>query len=110
MNEVAREKAAFATWLAKQHLRFDKRLAEAIFLPSGSPENQVRLLEVNTGLFPEPGSNVFPIEVAPASPDLPFHIWVADITPEEWARIQNDPSLLPEGWTLEGSQTIKRVQ
>ncbi len=109
MSEATKERAAFATWLARQHLRFDKRLSEVIYLPTGALEDQVRLLEINTGLYPEPSSPVVPIETTPAVADLPFHVWVADVTPDEWTEIQANPGLLPPGWKLEGRLSIKRM-
>jgi hypothetical protein len=108
MNEVAQRRAAFAEWLARQHLEFDSRLTEVVYLPAGSPEDQVRLLEVNTGLYPDPANPIVPIETTPAVTDLPFRVWVIDVTPDEWKRIQLNPSILPDGWSLEGRQTTRR--
>jgi hypothetical protein len=110
MSEVTQERAAFAIWLARQHLRFDSRLTQVVYLPTGAPEDEVRLLEVNTGLYPEPGSPIVPVETTPAVTDLPFRVWVADVTPDEWNQIQANPGLLPPGWSLEGRQTIRRAQ
>ncbi len=109
MSEKTKERAAFAGWLARQHLHFDKRLSQVVYLPAGALEDEVRLLEVNTGLFPEPGNPITPIETTPAVTDIPFRVWVVDVTPDEWAQIQGNPSLLPAGWSLDGGQTIKRA-
>lgn len=109
MSDATREKAAFAEWLARQHLRFDSRLTRVIYLPTGAPDDEVRLLEVNTGLFPQPGSPIEPIEATPAVHDLPFRVWVADVTPDEWEQIQTQPALLPEGWSLEANRIIRRA-
>lgn len=110
MSEVTQRRAAFAEWLGRQHLGFDKRLALVVYLPAGAPEEEVRLLEVNTGLFPQPGTPIVPIETTPAISDLPFRVWVADITPEEWELIQTNAGLLPAGWSLEGSVMIRRAR
>lgn len=109
MSEVSEKRAAFAGWLARQHLTFDSRLTLAVYLPNGAPEDEVRLLEVNTGLYPGPGNPIAPVETTPATADIPFRVWVADITPDEWNRIQANPGLLPAGWSLEGRQTIRRA-
>jgi len=109
MNEMVNERAAFAEWLARQHLKFDSRLTQVIYLPAGAQDNEVRLLEVNTGLFPEPGSPIVPIETTPAVTDLPFGVWVADVTPTEWQEIQTNPSLLPMGWSLDGFRITQRA-
>jgi hypothetical protein len=110
MSEITKERAAFAEWLARLHLRFDSRLTQIVHLPAGAPDDQVRLLEVNTGLYPEPGSPIVPIETTPAVSDLPFRVSVVDVTPEEWNQIQTNPGLLPAGWGLEGRQTYKRAR
>ena len=110
MSEVAKERAAFADWLARQHLRFDSRLTQVVYLPAGASDNEVRLLEVNTGLFPEPGNPIVAIETTPALTDLPFGVWVADITPDEWQQIQTNPGLLPAGWSLEGHRITRRAR
>ncbi len=109
MSEATKQRAAFAEWLARQHLRFDARLTQVVHLPAGAPEDEVRLLEVNTGLYPAPGNPIVPVETTPAVTDLPFHVWVADVTPDEWNQIQSNPALLPTGWSLEGRQTIRRA-
>jgi hypothetical protein len=109
MSEVTQQRAAFAEWLARQHLRFDTRLTQVVYLPTGAPEDEVRLLEVNTGLYPEPGSPIVPVETTPAVKDLPFRVRVADVTPDEWIQIQAHPEMLPNGWSLEGGQTIRRA-
>ena len=110
MSEVTQRRAAFAEWLARQHLGFDSRLTEVVYLPAGAPEDQVRLLEVNTGLFPDPEEPIVPIEMSPAVSDLPFRVSVVDVTPDEWKRIQSNPGLLPAGWGLEGRHTIRRAR
>lgn len=102
------ERAAFARWLGGQHLRFDKRLTMVVYLPTGAPDDQVRLLEVNTGLYPDPGTPLTPIESTPAVTDLPFRVWVLDVTPDEWTAIQQNPQMLPQGWSLENSTITRR--
>lgn len=109
MNDIASERAAFALWLARQHLGFDPRLSHIVYLPFAAPEDEVRLLEVNTGLYPERENPIAPVETTPAITDLPFKVWVADVTPDEWEEIQRNPALLPAGWSLDGRQTIKRA-
>ena len=108
MSEVTKERAAFAEWLARQHLRFDSRLTQVVYLPAGAPTDEVRLLEVNTGLYPQPGNPIVPVETTPAVTELPFRVWVADVTPDEWQQIQTSPALLPSGWSLAGNQITRR--
>jgi hypothetical protein len=109
MSAATKESAAFAEWLARQHLRFDSRLTQAIYLPTGAPDDEIRMLEVNTGLFPEPGKPIVAIETTPAVTDIPFRVLIADVTPEEWEQIQTKPELLPAGWSLESNRIIRRA-
>ena len=108
MGGITEERAAFATWLAGQHLRFDSRLTQVIYLPNAAPDDEVRLLEVNTGLYPEPGKPIVSVVTTPAVTGLPFRVCIADITPEEWERVQSDPGLLPSGWSLPGNSISRR--
>jgi len=110
MSEATKERAAFAEWLARQHLRFDTRLTQIVYLPANAPDDEVRLLEVNTGLFPEPGNPIVSVETTPAVTDLPFRVWVADVTPDEWQQIQINPGMLPAGWSLEGNRITQRAR
>lgn len=103
------EKAAFAEWLARQHLRFDSRLTQAVYLPGNAPDNEVRLLEVNTGIHPESDSPIVPVETTPAIAGLPFLVSVADVTPDEWQKINGRPELLPKGWSLDGNLIFRRA-
>lgn len=109
MTEVAHKKAAFAEWLARQHLSFDSRLTQAVYLPTGAPDDEVRVLEVNTGLYRDRDAPITAVETTPAVTDLPFRIQVADVTPDEWQQIQRNPQLLPDGWQLEGNWIIRRA-
>ena len=109
MEGVEKEKAAFAEWLARQHLRFDSRLTQAVYLPAGAPDDEVRLLEVNTGLYPTPGEAIFAVVTTPSPPVSPFRVSVADISPDEWQGICKNPGLLPAGWSLDGNQVIRRA-
>lgn len=109
MSDLSKERAAFAEWLARQHLRFDSRLTQVVYLPDGAPDDEVRLMEVNTGLFPEPGNPIVPVETTPAVTDIPYRVRIVDITPDEWRHIQTDPSLLPTGWSLEGNRITRRA-
>ena len=110
MSDKSKERAAFASWLARQHLQFDPRLTQVIYLPTNAPDDEVRLLEINTGLFPGPKDSILAIETTPAMNDLPFRVWVADITPEEWKEIQSGSNLLPQGWELNENVITQRRQ
>ena len=106
--EVDRKKG-FAIWLAKQHLGIDPHIQEVIYLPAGAPAQEVRLLDINTKLYLEPGDDaIVPIDMTPAASGLPYKVTLADITPEQWTRIQQNPGLLPHGWSLSDRVRVGR--
>ncbi len=97
------KKKGFAIWLAKQHLGIDPHIHEVIYLPTDSPAQEIRLIEINTKLYLEPGDDaIVPVNMTPAASGLPYKVTVADITPAQWSRVQRTPGLLPVGWSLAG--------
>jgi hypothetical protein len=96
----------FAHWLAKRHLSSDGAIERVIYLPAGSLSNEIRLLEVNRFLNPPDPDVVEPLDFTPD--DLPFKVFVADVTTDQWERIKQSPELLPTGWDLKDNQIITR--
>ena len=96
----------FAHWLAKRHLSSDGAIERVIYLPAGSLSNEIRLLEVNRFLNPPDPDVVEPLDFSPD--DLPFKVFVADVTTDQWERIKQSPELLPAGWDLKDNQIITR--
>jgi len=98
----------FAHWLAKRHLSSDGAIERVVYLPTDSPGDEIRLLEVNRFLNPPDPDAVEPLDFTPDI-DLPFRVFVADVTTDQWERIKQAPeSILPAGWKMEGNQIITR--
>ena len=99
----------FARWLAARHLSSDPAIEKVVYLPAGAPADEIRLLEVNRFLnAPEPDS-VEPLDFTPDT-DSPFKVFVADVTGDQWERIQGSPeAMLPARWALEGNLIFGRV-
>jgi hypothetical protein len=99
----------FARWLAQRHMSSDAAIERVVYLPSGAPNNQVRLLEVNRFLHPTEDEAIEPLDFTPDNLDLPFKVFVADVTRGQWERIKQEPmATLPAGWRLEGNQIYSR--
>ena len=98
----------FARWMAGRHLSSDPAIEKIVYLPSGAPADEIRLLEVNRFLnAPEPDL-VEPLDFTPDI-DPPFKVYVADITGDQWERIRQGPdALLPAGWDLTGNLIFGR--
>jgi hypothetical protein len=99
----------FAHWLARRHLSSDAAIEQVIYLPTGSPRDEIRLLEVNRFLSPPDPDVVEPLDFS-LDIDPPFKVFVADITSDQWERIKQSPeSLLPKKWVLKDNQIIGRT-
>jgi hypothetical protein len=98
----------FARWLAGRHMSSDLAIEKVVYLPVGAPAGEIRLLEVNRFLnAPEPDA-VEPLDFTPDT-DPSFKVFVADVTGDQWERIQRTPeALLPVGWALEGNLILGR--
>lgn len=98
----------FAHWIGRRHLESDWALERVIYMPTGAPRDEVRLLEVNRLLNPSDPDVVEPLDFTPST-ELPYRLFVADVTTDQWERIRQSPeSALPAGWKLEAHQTITR--
>jgi hypothetical protein len=89
-----------AEWVAKRHLSADGSLRQVVYLPTGAPPDEIRLLEVNERLprsedTPEPID--FGIEVA----GRPIKLFVADVTGDQLEKLKRDQANLPTGWSLD---------
>ncbi|MGO9598931.1 MAG: hypothetical protein ACLP7Q_13160 [Isosphaeraceae bacterium] len=98
----------FAKWLALRHMETDAAIERVVYLPAGAPAGEIRLLEVNRFLHPPEDDLIEPLDFTPESFNLPFTVLVADVTRDQWERIQRDVGLLPKGWDLKDSQTFTR--
>jgi hypothetical protein len=98
----------FARWLAQRHLSTDAALERVVYLPTGAPENEIRLLEINRFLNTPDIQVIEPLDFTPET-DLPYRVFVADITSDQWDLVQREPnSVLPPGWRLEDNRVIGR--
>jgi hypothetical protein len=99
----------FARWLAHRHLSSDAAVDRVVYLPAGDLDNEIRLLEINRFLNPPDPDVVEPLDFSPDIDGLPYKVFVADITTDQWERIQRAPeAFLPAGWDLTGHQIITR--
>ena len=98
----------FARWVAQRHLASDAALDRVVYLPTGSPADEIRLLEINrflNGADPDP---IEPLDFTPET-DSPFRVFVADITSGQWERVRNEPDkALPAGWRLPDNRVFVR--
>jgi hypothetical protein len=96
-----------AAWVARSHLIADSGIREVRYLPKGAPPDEIRMLELNDRLADgesKPEAIDFGLDIQGTR----FRLLVADITTDQFERIQQDPSRLPPGWSLDGNRTWRR--
>lgn len=99
----------FAHWLARRHLISDVSITEVIYLPTGSPEGEIRFLEVNSLLnIPDP-EVIEPLCFSPDVRGFSFSLLVADISSDQWEHVKAKRLDLPKGWELRDNVIIGRM-
>jgi hypothetical protein len=98
-----------AAWVARKHFIADSAVNQIWYLPSGAPNDEIRLMEVNDRLA-GPDDSVRPIDFGLDIAGAQFKLVVADVTSEQLRQIQQDPSRLPSGWTFDGATPFTRRQ
>jgi len=90
--------------LIQEHFELEEDLEQIIWLKKG-PASEIRLLEINRNTAATGMVEVFGF--AP-SVDIPYPLRIAEITPEEWERVQNGEISLPESWSLDDVEIFTR--
>lgn len=97
-----------ARWYAKQHLKTDPGIRAVYYLPTNAPEREIRFIEINELVADRNDNALEPIDfgVDTGMESAP-KVFVLDATPRQWNRIERDPLVLPQGWSLEGAEPIE---
>lgn len=95
-----------AAWVARTHLLTDSGIREVWYLPRGAPTGEIRLLELSDRYLQLNRAHAidFGLDVEGSS----YRLLVADVTSELLESIKQDPSQLPDGWTLDGNRIWRR--
>lgn len=98
------------TTLAARHFRVEPDLSRVVRIVSANenaPDEPIKLLEVNAATVAT--GNVEAFGFAP-TPEVPFAILIAEVTPEEYGRIERHEIRLPDGWSLASAQQFPRPE
>jgi hypothetical protein len=91
-----------ASWYAKEHIKTDSGVRSVYYLPTNSPEREIRLLEVNDLIAELDDNAVEPVDFGVDYGSENEHkLFVMDVTPSQWDRIGQGSMSLPAGWSLE---------
>jgi hypothetical protein len=101
MATIAFDRDATAAWYAKQHLKVDGGIAEAVYLPKNSGDREIRFLEINEDML-DADDSLEPVNFGVDMGTGNEHVlWVIDLTPEQYARVREMKLSLPDTWTLD---------
>ena len=90
-----------AEWVAKRHMSSDGGIRQIWFLDSGSPADEIRLLEVSER-YTGDGTQFEPIDFGLDIDGKQFKLMVADVSTEHLHKIERDPAkTLPKDWTID---------
>jgi hypothetical protein len=93
-----------AASLVHEHFELEEDLEQIIWLKEGLA-GEIRLLEVNRNTAATGMVEVFGF--APSA-DVPYPLRIAEITPDEWHRVQRGEIPLPESWSLDDAEAFTR--
>ena len=96
-----------AAWVAKRHLLVDTAIREIWYLPTSSPADEIRLIELN-GRLAGTDWDVEPMDFSLDVDGNHFKLLVADTTSQTLEQVKTDASRLPAGWSLSGAQVWRR--
>ena len=92
-----------AEWVANRHMGADGGIHQVWFLPSGSPADEIRLLEVSERFTGE-AAQIEPIDFGLDVDDAKYKLLVADVSADHLNTIRSDPGKsLPKDWTFDGA-------
>lgn len=93
-----------AKWYAKQHLKTDPGIEAVYYLPATAGDREIRFVEVNRLLADRTDESLEPIDFGvDTGSDSEHALFVLDVTPEQWKRIERGVLRLPKGWSLDGA-------
>lgn len=101
MPAIAFDRDEMARWYARQHLKTDPGVESIYYLPTGAPEREIRLVEINKLIAIRDDSALEPLDFgADMGLDSEHRLVVLDVTPDQWLRIATETLSLPSGWSL----------
>ena len=96
----------FVESLAKLHFSIDRGIEKIAWIKDDD-DAEIRLIEVNRTALP--GDSLLVFRSAP-SEEVPFPMFIADVRPSEWERVQSGDIPLLEGWNIENVEVFQRTE
>ena len=93
--------------VVQSHFETEEDINEIIWFKEGEGNGEIRLIEINPGTLPTGSVEVLRFAL---TEEIPFPVRIADVTPQEWQKVQQGEIPLPAGWSLEQIQIFQRLK
>ncbi|HTU25628.1 MAG TPA: hypothetical protein VMF30_09540 [Pirellulales bacterium] len=98
------DRASMARWYAEQHLKTDPGIVSVYYLPANSDVREIRFVEVNRLIGDRTDDALEPVDFGVDFGEEGAHkLFVVDVSPAQWERIQAGNLRLPDSWSLTGA-------
>lgn len=95
------DRDAMAKWYAEEHLKTDPGITTVCYLPTNADEREIRLIEVNQLIGDRTDDSLVPIDFGiDRGTENAHRLFVLDVTPAQWARMEAQELSLPGNWSL----------
>jgi hypothetical protein len=104
MPAIQFNRESWAKEYAEAHLKTDPGISTIYYLPTGADEREIRFVEVNQMITSRTDEALEPLDFGiDMGTETAHKLFVLDVTPDQWQRMQDRDLALPEGWSLEGA-------
>lgn len=101
MPAIQFDRDSMARWYAKEHLKTDPGIVSVHYLPKNAGDREIRFVEVNRLIGDRTDDILEPIDFGvDAGTDSAHTLFVLDVTPGQWDRINTQDLALPANWSL----------
>jgi hypothetical protein len=90
--------------LIQEHFALEESFEKVIWFKSKTTP-EIHLLEVNPAT---PATGDVLSFYFPPSEEIPYPLFLAEVTPEEWQKVLQNEIPMPEGWSLENHKVFSR--
>jgi len=103
------DRDSMARWYAKEHLKTDPGIVAVYYLPTNSADREIRFVEINNLIGDRNDDILEPIDFGiDTGMETEHKLYVLDLIPEQWGRIQTQNSAYPATGPLRTRRTTKK--
>lgn len=109
MAKIPFDRDAMAKWYATQHLKTDPSVREIYYLQRDAPDREIRFVEISDLIAEMNDEGLEPLDFGvDRGAESEHKLFVLDVSPSQWASIENGKLPLPKGWTLDDAEVFPK--